>query len=295
MKKPRKTTTAITVISKIRDQAVSQSAALVVIHGEDLGKKYDLSDDALIIGRSSKCDVEVDQDSVSRNHARVHHDGSRVLVKDLGSTNGTFVNDAQIEGDHRLRNGDLIKIGRTIFKFIASNNIEAAYHDEIYRLTTVDGLTQVSNRRYFEDTLDRELSRCRRYQRSLSMVLVDVDHFKKINDTWGHLAGDAVLKEVATTIRSRIRREDVIARFGGEEFALLLPEIDLKGAVSMAEKVRKLVEKHRFQFDREAIPVTVSAGVAALAKRNEQGAALVKRADEKLYEAKDKGRNKVCS
>ncbi|MEW5743322.1 MAG: GGDEF domain-containing protein [Myxococcota bacterium] len=294
MKKPRKTTTAITVISKIRDQAVSQTAALVVIHGEDLGKKYDL-DDELVIGRSSKCDVQVDQDSVSRNHARVHVESSKIAVKDLGSTNGTFVNDEQITGDHPLRNGDLIKIGRTIFKFIASNNIEAAYHDEIYRLTTVDGLTQVSNRRYFEDTLDRELSRCRRYQRSLSLVLVDVDHFKRINDTWGHLAGDAVLKEVATTIRRRIRREDVIARYGGEEFALLLPEIDLKGAVAMAEKVRKLVEKHTFQFDGEDIPVTISAGVSALAKKNETGAALVKRADAKLYEAKDRGRNRVCS
>lgn len=295
MPKAKKSTTAITVISKIRDQAVSQAAALVVIHGEDLGRKYDLGDGDLVVGRSSKCDVEVDQDSVSRNHARVLHDGSRVMVKDLGSTNGTFVNDEQIDGEHRLRNGDLIKIGRTIFKFIASNNIEAAYHDEIYRLTTVDGLTQVSNRRYFEDTLDRELSRCRRYHRSLSLVMVDVDHFKKINDTWGHLAGDAVLKDVATTVRSRIRREDVIARYGGEEFALLLPEIDLKGAVAMAEKVRKLVEKHRFQFDREQIPVTVSCGVAALAKKSETGTMLIKRADEKLYQAKDSGRNRVCS
>ncbi|MEW6431947.1 MAG: GGDEF domain-containing protein [Myxococcota bacterium] len=294
MARQKKHTTAITVISKIRDQAVSQSAALVVIHGEDLGRKYDLEDE-LVIGRSTRCDVEVDQDSVSRNHACVRYDGSRVVVKDLGSTNGTFVNDEQIDDEHRLRNGDLIKIGRTVFKFIASNNIEASYHDEIYRLTTVDGLTQVSNRRYFEDTLDRELSRCRRYHRSLSLVLVDVDHFKKINDTWGHLAGDAVLKEVATTIRSRIRREDVIARYGGEEFALLLPEIDLKGATAMAEKVRKLVEKHRFAFDGEQIPVTVSCGVAALAKRTETGATLIKRADEKLYEAKDGGRNRVCA
>jgi len=292
---PKKPITAITVISEVRDQRVSRSAALVVIHGEDLGRKYDLQGKDLTIGRSSKSDIPIDQDSVSRHHARVFHDGSRVMVEDLKSTNGTFVNDEQIDEEHRLKNNDLIKVGRTILKFIASNNIEAAYHDEIYRLTTVDGLTQVSNRRYFEDTLDRELSRCRRYHRSLSLVMVDVDHFKKINDTWGHLAGDAVLKEVATTIRGRIRREDVIARYGGEEFALLLPEIDLKGAVAMAEKVRKLVEKHRFVFDDQQIPVTVSCGVASLAKKNETGPALVKRADEKLYQAKDTGRNRVCS
>jgi two-component system cell cycle response regulator len=292
--KPRKISTVITVISKIREQVVSQAAALVVIHGEDLGRKYDLGDGPLSIGRSAKSDIEIDQDSVSRHHARVAHDGSRVVVKDLGSTNGTFVNDAHIDGEHGLRNGDLIKIGRTVLKFIASNNIEAAYHDEIYRLTTVDGLTQVSNRRYFEDALDRELSRCRRYQRSLSLVLVDIDHFKKINDTWGHLAGDAVLKEVATTIRGRIRREDVIARYGGEEFALLLPEIDLAGAAAMAEKVRRLIEKHRFRFDRVNIPVTVSCGVAALPRKGGSASALVQRADERLYEAKDGGRNRVC-
>jgi diguanylate cyclase (GGDEF)-like protein len=293
--KTKKGTTAVTVISKIRDQVVSQAAALVVIHGEDLGRKYDLGSEELLIGRSSKCDIELDMDSVSRTHACVKNDGVHVVVKDLGSTNGTFVNDEQIHGEHRLRNGDLIKIGRTIFKFIASNNIEAAYHDEIYRLTTVDGLTQVSNRRFFEEALDRELSRCRRYHRSLSLVLVDIDHFKKINDTYGHLAGDAVLKEVATTIRSRIRREDIIARYGGEEFALLLPEIDLEGAVAMAEKVRRLIEKHRFHFDGETIPVTVSCGAASLAKKNETGTALIRRADEKLYEAKASGRNRVCS
>jgi two-component system, cell cycle response regulator len=265
----RKHTTAITVISKISEKPVSRAAAMVVIHGED-------------------------QDSVSRNHAKLVNDEGRISVEDLGSTNGTIVNDEHIEAPLRLRNGDLVKIGRTIFKFIASNNIEAAYHDEIYRMTTVDGLTQVFNRRYFEDAIERELSRARRYTRPLSLVMIDIDHFKKINDSFGHLAGDAVLKEVASTIRTRTRREDVLARYGGEEFALLLPEVDVKGGAQLAEKVRKLVEKHTFTFDGEAIPVSLSAGVATVLKKSDDSHELIRRADEKLYEAKSSGRNRVA-
>ncbi len=290
---PRKHTTAITVISKISERAVSRAAALVLIHGEDLGRKFDLVSEVTLIGRTSKADIQVDQDSVSRNHAKIRVDGTRITIEDMGSTNGTIVNDEHIEDSLRLRNGDLVKIGRTIFKFIASNNIEAAYHDEIYRMTTVDGLTQVFNRRYFEDAIERELSRSRRYTRPLSLVLLDIDHFKKINDTYGHLAGDAVLKELALTVRARTRREDVFARFGGEEFALLLPEVDQKGAMLLAEKARKLIEKHSFQFDGEHIVVTMSAGVATLQKKNENPNELIRRADEKLYEAKTGGRNRV--
>ncbi len=291
---PRKHTTAITVISKISERHVSRAAAMVVIHGEDLGRKYDLNSDEFTIGRSSKADIQVDQDAVSRNHARLTCEGGRVTVEDQGSTNGTIVNDQHVETPTRLRNGDLVKIGRTIFKFIASNNIEAAYHDEIYRMTTVDGLTQVFNRRYFEDAIERELSRSRRYTRPLSLVMIDIDHFKKINDGFGHLAGDAVLKEVAGTVKTRTRREDVLARYGGEEFALLLPEIDLKGAALLAEKLRKLVEKHTFTFDGEVIPVTLSAGVATVHKKNEDPHELIGRADEKLYEAKGAGRNRIA-
>ncbi len=224
----RKPTTAITVVSHLTSPAVHHVAALVVIHGDGLGKKYDLAQPEVTIGRSSKSDIQVDQESVSRLHARVVSDGGKVTIEDGGSTNGTFVNDEQADGAFRLRNGDLIKIGRTIFKFIASNNIEAAYHDEVYRLTTVDELTQVFNRRYFEDTLDREVARCQRHHRSLSLVMLDIDSFKRINDTHGHLAGDMVLKNVATLIKGRVRREDVVARFGGEEFALLLPEVNQK-------------------------------------------------------------------
>ncbi len=289
----RRHTTAVTIISKISQKPIRRAAALVVIHGDDLGRKFDLSADAITIGRSSANDIQVDQDAVSRKHATIVNDGGKHTVEDLGSTNGTIVNDEHIEGVVKLRNGDFIKIGRAIFKFIASNNIEAAYHDEIYRLTTIDGLTQVFNRRYFEDTIERELSRSRRYTRPLSLVMIDIDHFKRINDNFGHLAGDAVLKEVASVVKSRTRREDVFARYGGEEFALLLPEIDTRGAVALAEKVRKLIEKHEFVFDGERISVTISAGVATVQKKGELPAEVIGRADEKLYAAKQGGRNRV--
>ncbi|MBX7101919.1 MAG: GGDEF domain-containing protein [Myxococcaceae bacterium] len=290
-----KTKTVITVISKISERPVAQDAALVVIHGLDLGRKYDLAKPTLVIGRSSKCAVQVDQESVSRNHARISSQDGVVTVEDLESTNGTYVNDEPVKAKVQLRNGDLIKVGRTIFKFLAGGNIEAAYHDEVYRLTTVDGLTQAFNRRYFEDTLERELSRCSRYGRALSLIMLDIDNFKVINDSHGHLAGDYVLRQVSAAIKTKIRREDILARYGGEEFALLLPEVDLKGAAALAEKTRKLIEKHRFEFDKAVMPVTVSAGVATIASKSADPAELVREADLRLYAAKESGRNRVVS
>ena len=290
-----KTKTVVTVISKISERPVDNAAALVVIYGLDLGRKYDLNRAETVIGRSSKADIQVDQESISRSHAKLSNSGGQISIRDMGSTNGTFVNDEMVQSDFQLRNGDLVKIGRTIFKFIGGGNIEAAYHDEIYRLTTVDGLTQISNRRFFEEALEREISRCNRYGREMSLVLIDVDHFKQINDNHGHLAGDAVLKQLASTIKNRIRREDVFARYGGEEFALLLPEVNLEGGAAMAEKARKLVEGQKFEFDQQRIPVTISAGVAALAGTQREPADIIRAADAKLYESKSTGRNKVSA
>jgi len=290
-----KTKTVVTVISKISERPVDMAAALVVIYGMDLGRKFDLNRPETVIGRSSKADIQVDQESISRNHAALANKGGQISIRDMGSTNGTYVNDELVTADFQLRNGDLVKIGRTIFKFIGGGNIEAAYHDEIYKLTTMDGLTQISNRRYFEEALEREISRCNRYAREMSLVLIDIDHFKQVNDSYGHLAGDAVLKVLASAIKARIRKEDVFARYGGEEFALLLPEVDLKGGAAMAEKARKLVEAQKFEFDNQRIPITISAGVAALTSTQREPADVVRAADAKLYEAKSTGRNKVSA
>lgn len=284
--------TVVTVVSRISERPVGKEACLVVIYGMDLGKKYNLDRQAIIIGRSSKADIQIDQESVSRNHCKLINTGKTIMLRDLGSTNGTYVNDELID-EYVLRDGDLIKIGRSIFKFLSGNNIENAYHEEIYRLTTVDGLTQVYNKRYFLETLEREIGRAQRYQRDLSLIMFDIDHFKKINDSYGHLAGDHVLKHLAMVIKSRIRREDILSRYGGEEFSIILPEIDLENAIQFAEKIRKLVEKAVFTFEDTEIPVTISIGVTNYDTQQADVSEFIKVADEKLYEAKQAGRNRV--
>jgi two-component system cell cycle response regulator len=281
--------TVVTVISKISERPVGKDACLVVIYGLELGRKFNLESPNVIIGRSSKSEIQIDQESVSRNHAKIINTGKSIILRDLGSTNGTYVNDQLID-EYVLRDGDFIKIGRTIFKFLSGGNIENAYHEEIYRLTTVDGLTQVFNRRYFLEQLDREVSRAKRYRRELSLILFDIDHFKQINDNFGHLAGDYVLKQLATVVKGKIRREDILSRYGGEEFAIVLPEIDAPNAISLAEKIRKIVEKAPFKFEDTKISVTVSVGVATCGE-GDDAASLIKRTDEKLYEAKGAGRN----
>src|SRR5215471_8456435 len=199
--------TVVTVISRVPERPPAKEACLVVIYGMELGKKYNLDAPTIIVGRSSRSDIQIDQESVSRNHAKIINTGKSILIRDLGSTNGTYVNDDVID-EHVLRDRDLVKIGRTIFKFLTGGNIESAYHEEIYRLTTVDGLTQIYNKRYFTETLERELSRSHRYRRELSLIMFDIDHFKQINDTYGHLAGDYVLRHLAQVIKTKIRFED---------------------------------------------------------------------------------------
>jgi diguanylate cyclase (GGDEF)-like protein len=286
--------TVVTSISRISERPAGNEACLVVIYGSELGKKYNLNAASLVVGRSSKCDIQIDQESISRNHSKIVNTGKSVLVRDLGSTNGTYVNDEPVD-EYILRDGDLIKIGRTIFKFLTGGNIENAYHEEIYRLTTIDGLTQIFNKRYFLEMLERELARSHRYRRALSLVMFDIDHFKKVNDSYGHLAGDYVLKHLAQAVRTKIRREDCFARYGGEEFAIVLPEIDNGNCLPFAEKIRELVERTEFKFENARIPLTISMGIATVDAELTDAAGIIKRADERLYEAKASGRNRVCA
>ncbi|MFW5966568.1 MAG: GGDEF domain-containing protein [Persicimonas sp.] len=297
--------TVVTVINKPpQEEPSGQEACLVVINGVDLGKKYSLAQPATVLGRSSKVDIQIDEDAISRSHAIIDNTGDAFRVRDLDSTNGTYVNDKPIS-ERTLVDGDQIKVGRTIFKFLTGSNIEASYHDEIYRLTTTDGLTQVYNKRHFLKELEREMSRSVRYERDLSLIMCDIDHFKPINDTYGHLAGDHVLKQVAQRIKNHIRRDDLLARYGGEEFILMLPEIPKEEAVRTAEKVRKLIEARPFEFDGVSIAVTLSLGVADLEEYKERNPvseensdgispfAFIKIADDRLYDAKEGGRNRV--
>jgi diguanylate cyclase (GGDEF)-like protein len=255
--------TVVTVISKIGDRKPKADACLVVIYGQSIGHKYVLKPGEILIGRSSQAAIQIDHESVSRRHARLMLSDSGVTMSDLGSTNGTYVNDEPIT-ERTLNNGDLLKVGRTILKYLSTDNIEAAYYEEIYRLTTIDGLTRCFNARYAKEALVREVSRASRYRRPLAVLMFDVDDFARINEEFGHLAGDAVLAQLGKRLGRRVRREDVFARTGGGEFALIMPEVDKDAARHLGGRILRLVGETAFGFDDVQIPVTLSIGVAAI-------------------------------
>lgn len=271
---------------------------IVVIYTKQptlLGKRFVLDASPTRVGRGADNEIVLDGDSVSRRHAEFQRRSENWMLVDLGSTNGTYCNDEQISRDINLKNGDRVKVGPTIFKFLSGADVEASYHEEIYRLTIQDGLTQIYNARYLYEALEREIIRGRRHERDLAILMFDIDHFKRINDVHGHLAGDFVLKELARIVQQRIRRDEVFARYGGEEFSIILPETSLEGAVSLAETLRQKVEEHTFAFQADTIKVTISVGCATLNDTDKVANDLIKRADEFLYQAKNSGRNRVCS
>jgi two-component system cell cycle response regulator len=273
------------------------AACLVVIYGPNLGKRYVLDKARTVIGRDPQCDIVIDGlDSVSRNHCTVVSGEGGFAAQDLGSKNGTFVDGREIEGPTVLASGSNLKIGGLILKFLFGDSVEAAYHEAIYQMTIVDALTQCSNKRYLLEFLERELSRSERYSRALSLLMLDLDHFKEVNDNHGHLAGDHVLREVAGVIKLHIRKEECFARYGGEEFCIVLPEAPADNALQLADKLRASVESTRVVFDGRHIPVTISVGVATLdplAGRAIGSIEFIQAADARLYRAKELGRNRV--
>jgi diguanylate cyclase (GGDEF)-like protein len=286
--------TRITKISMIDVRSATQrECCLVQIHGPELGKKYVLDEGESTLGRDEHNHIVVDLDNVSRRHARILGHQGRMYVEDLGSTNGTYLNDEEVRQAQPLRSGDLIKVGGSIFKFLDGDNIEMQYHETIYTLTIADGLTGVNNKRYFLEYLDREMGRSHRYHRALSLLMFDIDHFKQINDVHGHLAGDSVLRELAQSVKRMVRREQCFARYGGEEFALVMPEDGPEKARLFAEKIRRLIEEKAFLFEGKQIPVTVSIGVADMTADMTEPTHFIKIADANLYRAKKSGRNRV--
>jgi diguanylate cyclase (GGDEF)-like protein len=289
--------TRITRVSVARMQSAGDAqACLVLIYppGQLMGHKFELGDGKkdVIIGRGSDCAIQIDRDSVSRRHAKVVKNGKGGWkVQDLGSTNGTYVGGEPVK-EQVLRDGDLVKIGSTIFKFLSGGSVEQSYYEEIYRMTIIDALTEAFNKRYFLEYLERELARCGRYNRPLSLVMFDIDHFKRVNDDHGHLTGDYVLKELARRVRGEVRAGEVFARYGGEEFAMVLPEASNEAAMAFAERVRGLVRAKPFQFEDDKVDVRISCGVATTTSALETGV-FIKMADDNLYKAKRGGRDKV--
>jgi two-component system cell cycle response regulator len=268
-----------------------KEACLVIIYGTDLGRRVALSRAPLTVGRSSKSDLAIDQESISRQHARITYGAGRFHLTDLRSKNGTYLNDILIT-EATLNHGDQIKLGRSILKFMSGDHIEAHYHEEIYRLVTVDGLTQIYNKRYFTEVLEREWNRAVRYRRDLSLVLFNVDHFKTINDDFGSVAGDSVLRQLASAVKQKLREQDIFARVGAEEFAVLLPEVSLDGAHIAADKIRQIVETGAFAFEEQHIACTVSLGCATSGEKAE-ARELHAAAIAALSRAEKRGKNRV--
>ncbi len=285
--------TRVTKVSTIGTKFIGGQSCLVVIYGPDLGHRYELTDNELTIGRDISNSITIDLDNVSRRHARLVQREDKVFLQDLGSTNGTFLNDEEVKGEVPLRSGDLVKVGGAIFKFLYGGNVESLFHEEIYRITIGDGLTQCFNKRYFLEFLEREMARGQRYGRPLSLMMFDLDHFKQVNDTHGHLAGDYVLRDLAQSVRGKVRKEECLARYGGEEFVLVSPESGPARVRKFAEKLRQIVETHEFMFDDKRIPVTISVGVADMTPEMTEPSQFIKVADSNLYMAKKQGRNRV--
>ncbi len=275
----------------------SGEACLVNLHppGPEIGRRIPLVNPQYIVGRDSEAGFVVSRSSVSRQHARLWNDEEGVWwVEDLNSTNGTFVNEQRLNRAVRMDDSDQVRFGDAIYKFLSGTNIESAYHEAIHNMAIQDGMTGIHNKRYFMEFLEREIAVASRHGHPLTLVMFDVDHFKKINDSAGHLAGDAVLKDLTARIKPRIRREDLFARYGGEEFACVLPSTALPGGIVFAEHLRTLIEERPTAFDNQVIPFTVSLGVTTMHREKDvDPAALIKRADENLYTAKRGGRNRV--
>ncbi len=271
-------------------------ACLVNLHppGPDIGRRIPLPNKQYIVGRDDDAAFVVSRSSVSRQHARLYMDDEATwFVEDLNSTNGTFVNEVRIK-HQQLNDTDQVRFGDAIYKFLSGSNIESAYHEAIHNMAIQDGMTGIHNKRFFVEFLEREIAVATRYGHPLTLVMFDVDHFKKVNDTHGHLAGDAVLKDLAGRIRPRIRREDLFARYGGEEFACVLPSTALPGGIVFGEQLRSMIEERPCHFENLQISFTISVGVTTMHRETGvDSATLIKRADDNLYSAKRSGRNRV--
>ncbi len=268
-------------------------AYLIVLAGSSVGEMYKISDGRTIIGRGQQADIQVTDEGISRRHAEISHVRDEIVIKDLGSTNGTYCNGEKI-GEHVLTDGDKIQVGSTtILKFTFHDSLDETFQRQMYESALRDGLTKIFNKKYFLDRLESEFAFAVRHRAPLSLIMFDIDHFKKINDSHGHLAGDYALTALARVVSEAIRQEDVFARYGGEEFAVICRGIDLPGAVAFGERMRKQVETHAFVYEGANLKVTVSIGVASVNERMKEPVELVGDADDALYQAKRQGRNRV--
>ena len=293
-------TTTATEVDEFQEKLSSVGAArtkpvLTVLTGGASGTQFKVSKGTAVIGRAPSVELRLQDDGISRTHARIRAETGRAWVEDMKSRNGTFVNGVKITATTELRDGDKIQVGRgTVIRFGFQDDLDESFHENLMSSALRDGLTRLFNKRYFLERLDSELKFAQRHHTALSLLMLDLDHFKKVNDTFGHLAGDTVLTAIAGVLAKAVRNEDVVARFGGEEFAIILRAIEIDSAHLTAERLRKLVEAAVMPVPAQGVHATVSVGLAGLpstpANTLEE---LVEAADKALYRAKHAGRNRV--
>ena len=236
---------------------------MVMIRGDFIGQVYEVSNEVTMIGRGDDVDLVVNDSSISRKHAMITQQSEGFFLSDLGSTNSSFVNKEQVDDPLPLTEGDKVAIGQVVFKFTYQDEADTEYHVMLRNMAIKDGLTRIYNKRYFTEVLGKECDYNRRHKIGLCLIIFDIDHFKQINDTWGHPAGDFVLKNLAQLIDNEARGYDLFARYGGEEFVILLRGAPLEAAIKLAERVRVEIEEHVFTYDELDLKITVSLGVAA--------------------------------
>jgi len=252
-----------------------------------------LEEDRVVAGRDISADLLLEDTSVSRQHAELIRQGNGYVIRDLGSTNGTAVNGNRTM-EQALRSGDTIKLGSFIFKFLSAGSVETKYHETVYSAMTRDALSGAMNKRYLLESLRREVARAVRQQQALSVLMLDIDHFKSVNDNHGHLIGDEVIREFGTRMLSGCREDDLLARYGGEEFCLVLSLTAREAALQIAERNREVIGSTPFTTTAGPLSITVSFGISCLNPDTPETAEdLIRRADAKLYEAKRSGRNCV--
>jgi two-component system cell cycle response regulator len=294
----------VTVVENVpfqagRDRGTARDRCwLTLLAGPAQGAVFRLEGGALTIGRSSSADVHVSHEGLSRLHARLSRVDDAFVIEDLQSANGTYVRGQRVEAATRVFDGDRIQLGQSvIFKVSIQDALEEAAALRVYGSSVRDGLTGLYNRRYFEDRLEAEFAFSRRHRTPLTLLMLDIDFFKTINDTHGHQAGDAVLRAIGTALLSITRKEDVTARYGGEEFVLLLRGVSADNAVLGAERVRRSIALSPVAWREARLNVTVSVGLATMGPDRSYASPieLVAAADSALYAAKRQGRNRVAS
>jgi len=270
-------------------------AYLIVLAGSNVGEMYEVEGPETVLGRGAVATIRLNDDGISRRHARlVRGAGQEFVIEDLNSSNGTQVNGDTVS-QRILCDGDKIRLGSvTILKFTYHDQLDVSFQQQMLDAALRDGLTKAFNKRYFLGRLETELAYAKRHRASLSLVMFDVDHFKRVNDTYGHLAGDYVLQKISKLTHNTVRTEDVFARYGGEEFGVICRGVTLGNAGILGERLRAIVEQTSFEHEGTRMPVTISVGVAAYPDLPmETSEQLIAAADEALYQAKRTGRNRV--